>query len=76
MTSQKALLILIFTGVSSLAAAQSGTPQEQSACRPDVRRFCGRLPPGASEMDYFNCLELHRDDLSKRCLGVLVDHGR
>ena len=77
MAFSKSLLILIFTGASSLALAQSsGTPKEQSACRPDVRRFCGKMPPGAGDMDFLKCLELNRDKLSKPCLAVLVDHGR
>lgn len=76
MTLQKTLLILVLAGASSVALAQSGTPEEQAACRPDVRRFCGKMPAGAGEMEYLKCLELHRDDLSKKCLAVLVDHGR
>jgi hypothetical protein len=77
MTFRKTLLILILAGASSAAVAQSsGTPEEQAACRPDVRRFCGKLPPGAGDMEYLKCLEVHRDDLTKKCLAVLVDHGR
>ncbi len=77
MTIARLFLILIFTSVSSLALAQSsGTPQEQAACHSDVRRFCSRVPRGADNMEYLRCLELNRDRLSKRCLAVLVDHGR
>jgi hypothetical protein len=76
MTYRKIFLALILAGASSAALAQSGTPEEQAACRPDVRRFCGKMPPGAGDMDYLKCLELHRDQLTKKCLAVLVDHGR
>ena len=77
MTFSKSLLILILTGASSVALAQSsGTTKEQAACRPDVRRFCGKMRPGAGDTDYLKCLELNRDRLSKPCLAVLVDHGR
>ena len=76
MTFRNTLLILVLTAASSAALAQSGTQQEQAACRPDVRRFCGKMPAGAGDMDYLKCLELHRDNLSKACLAVLVDHGR
>jgi hypothetical protein len=76
MTFSKIVLTLILTGASSLALAQSGTAQEQAACRPDVRRFCSRVPPGADQMEFLKCLELNRDNLSKKCHAVLVDHGR
>jgi hypothetical protein len=76
MTFRKTFLILVLAAASSTALAQSGTPQEQAACRPDVRRFCGKLPRNADNMEYLKCLELHRDDLTKKCLAVLVDHGR
>ena len=76
MTYRKIFLALILAGASSATLAQSGTPEEQAACRPDVRRFCGKMPAGAGDMDYLKCLELHRDQLTKKCLAVLVDHGR
>ena len=71
----KALLILSFMSASSLALAQSGRGRIQ-ACRPDVRRFCSRVPRGADQMEFLNCLELNRDRLSRPCLAVLIDHGR
>jgi len=58
------------------ALAVSGTPGEQDACRPDVRRFCGNLAKDAEDTVYLTCLENHRDNLSAGCLAVLVDHGR
>ena len=77
MTVRTAFLILVVASASLPAFAQtSGTPQEQAACRSDVRRYCSHVPRGADNMEYFKCLELNRDRLSRRCLAVLVEHGR
>ncbi len=78
MTISRAFVIVFFASAVAPALAQtsSGTPQEQAACRPDVRRLCYRVPRGSDSMEYFKCLELNRDRLSKPCLAVLIDHGR
>ena len=65
-----ALLVL-----SSSAMAQSGTPEEQAACRPDVRRFCYKLKPGEGSNAFLQCLQEHRARLSARCRAVLESHG-
>ena len=62
-------------GASSLAWAQSGTPEEQSACRPDVRRYCAKLPVDAGAGAFLQCLQEHRDKLTAKCRGVLESHG-
>ncbi|MGD0188853.1 MAG: cysteine rich repeat-containing protein [Roseiarcus sp.] len=72
----KLLLSAAFVGVSSLALAQSGTPKEQDACRPDVRRFCHTIKEQEGNQAFLGCLELHRDDLSEACKNVLKDHGK
>ena len=72
----KLLLSAAFVAVSSLAFAKSGTPQEQAACRPDVRRFCHTVKEQDGDDAFLACLELHRDELSVACRNVLKDHGR
>jgi hypothetical protein len=72
----KLLLSAAFLAVSSAAFAQSGTPEEQAACRPDVRRFCHAIKVQEGDDAFLACLELHRDSLSKACRDVLKDHGR
>jgi hypothetical protein len=58
-----------------MAMAQSGTEEEQAACRPDVRRFCYRVQQSEGNMAYLQCLQEHRDRLSARCRAVLESHG-
>jgi len=70
------LLSAAFVVVSSLALAESGTPREQDACRPDVRRFCHTIRAQEGEEAFLGCLELHRDALSARCRNVLQEHGK
>jgi len=70
------LISAIFFTISSLALAESGTPKEQDACRPDVRRFCHMIKEQDGDDAFLACLELHRDELSVACRNVLKDHGR
>jgi hypothetical protein len=60
---------------SSAALAQSGTPQEQAACRPDVRRYCYKVHESEGSGAYLQCLQEHRAKLSSRCRAVLESHG-
>lgn len=76
MLLNRALLAVIFASGSSLALAQSGTPDEQAACRPDVRRFCTNVPADGGDNAVLACLENNRGQLSKKCLDVLLDHNR
>ena len=65
-----ALLVL-----SSSAMAQSGTPAERAACRPDVRRFCYRIRESEGSNAFLQCLQEHRAKLTARCRAVLESHG-
>ena len=74
--SVRVLLVLAtLLGVDSFALAQSGTAEEQAACRPDVRRFCYRLQESDGTNAYLRCLQEHRNRLSARCRAVLESHG-
>ena len=72
----KLLLSTAFIAVSSLTFAESGTSDEQDACRPDVRRFCHAVKVQDGDQAFLGCLEIHRDELSVACRNVLIDHGR
>jgi hypothetical protein len=61
---------------SSMAFAASGTPEQQAACSPDVRRFCHTLKAQDSDDAYLQCLELHRDKLSRACSDMLKGYGK
>jgi len=71
---RKALLTLAFASVSSIAMAQMGTPQEQAACRPDVRKFCYKIPQSAGEKAFQACLISNRNILSPKCQQALAAH--
>lgn len=70
------LVLLAVLAASSTAIAQSGTPEEQTACRPDVRRFCHALKPDAGDGSFLACLQEHRAKLRRACREVLESHGQ
>ena len=57
-------------------ASNQGTPKEQAACPPDVRRFCSSLKPDSGSGAFLSCLQANRAKLSKACNEVLVSHGQ
>ena len=69
------LVAACFLSANSIAFAQSGTPAEQAACRPDVRRFCYQVRESEGSNGYLECLQEHRERLSERCRAVLERHG-
>lgn len=69
------VLTAVLTGASSAALAQSGTPQEEAACRPDVRKFCHAVA-GSGNGPVLACLQEHREKLRKACREVLESHGQ
>jgi hypothetical protein len=60
---------------SASAQQPSGTPEEQAACRPDVRRFCSKIKQEEGSDAFLQCLQAHRDKLSQKCRAVLESHG-
>jgi hypothetical protein len=70
------LVIVAVLTASSAAIAQSGTPAEQAACRPDVRRFCHAIKEGAGNGSFLACLQEHRAKLRRACREVLESHGQ
>jgi hypothetical protein len=78
MINWKATLLAVLIAASSsvyVQAAFQGTPQEQAACRPDVRRFCHAVKPSSGSGSYLSCLQANRAKLSKACKTVLTSHG-
>jgi hypothetical protein len=73
---RKILLIGISALVldSSMAYAQKGTPEEQSACSRDASRLCRKQ---MAEGDYAvqQCLQSNRERLGRSCRRVFQAHG-
>jgi len=74
---RKLVLATVLTfAVSATMAQASGTPEEEAACRPDVRRFCHAVPPGSADGVFLACLQEHRAKLRRACRAVLESHGQ
>lgn len=73
-----ALAFALFLACStpSLAQDTKGTPEEQAACRSDVRKLCRGGNLGAGSGTVLACLQAHRDKLSRACARVLSSHGQ
>ena len=67
------LIAATLLSAGGTAFAARGTRQEQAACRPDVRRFCGHIE-GADADKYRDCLQAHFSELSQKCQQVLMKH--
>src|SRR5262245_35082957 len=79
MRSWRVVLLAALFAASCPLFAQAdatGTPQEEAACRPDVRKFCHSVKPGSGALAFLSCLQANRSKLSKACLAVLTKHGQ
>lgn len=56
-----------------LAQGHMGTPQEQSACSRDAKRFCRQQLGDDNAVQ--QCLTQNRSKLSKSCAAVFQSHG-
>jgi hypothetical protein len=70
------LISAAILGVSSMALAQSGSPEQQAACRPDVRKFCHKIKEADGDAAFVECLKANRAKLSKACRNVLESNGQ
>lgn len=66
-------LALICAGATA-QAANSGSQEEKSACRPDVRKLCSHIGKG-DDAKYKQCLQAHFSELSQKCQQVLMNHN-
>lgn len=73
MRLREVFLALVVAGIATNAGAESGTKDEQRACRPDVRKLCASLGK-ADEQQYKNCLQYHFGELSPKCAKVMTAH--
>jgi hypothetical protein len=70
------VLVAVLTAAAASAAIASGTPAEQAACRPDVRRLCHAIKEGSGDLSFLACLQEHRAKLRRACREVLESHGQ
>ena len=69
---RKLALVAILIGAATAAFAQQGSPDEQTACRRDVRKFCHNKEVG----EIAGCLlSQPRKDLSSTCRALLKSKG-
>ena len=75
MSIRLAVLAAFLIGCASAAYAESGTPEQRNACRPDVRRFCYKLKESDGDNAFLECLQAHRAKLSVACRTMLESNG-
>jgi hypothetical protein len=68
--------LFVVCSTPSLAQDMKGTPEEQAACRSDVRKLCRGMRPGMGPGTVLGCLQLNRERLSRTCSRVLSSHGQ
>jgi hypothetical protein len=62
------VIVIAMLLLPACAFAQ-GTPQQRSACRPDVVKFC--KGKGDDPGVLLNCLEENKDKISEKCQKVI-----
>jgi cysteine rich repeat protein len=70
------LTSVVIFGVCSTGLAQSGSPEQQEACRPDVRKFCHKIKEADGDSAFVECLKANRVRLSKPCRTMLESNGQ
>jgi hypothetical protein len=79
MMIRKIVLVVVLTATSSTVIAQGsmqGTPKEQAACRPDVRKLCWHVKADEGSGAFLACLKKNREHLSRACRAVLESHSQ
>jgi hypothetical protein len=73
----KIRIVALSLALASLAGAAhaGGTPEQEAACRPDVRKFCSKVPPGSGDDVFLACLQANRPKLSAPCRNMLESNG-
>jgi hypothetical protein len=65
--------ILLLAGLLALGAsaamAQGGEHPVLTACKPDIARFCSKVPPGEGRIK--SCMKAHLPELSEPCKEAL-----
>jgi hypothetical protein len=70
------MVCTLVLAVSATECLAQGTPQEQAACRPDVRKFCRDVKSDGGSDAFLACLKANLTKLSKACRDVLQSRGK
>ena len=61
--------ILLLSAPGAMAQMRPGAMAAARACRPDIRQFCGDVPPGQGRIKA--CMKDHIAELSEPCKEAL-----
>jgi hypothetical protein len=61
--------ILLVSASGAMAQMRPGAMAAARACRPDIRQFCGDVPPGQGRIKA--CMKAHIAELSEPCKEAL-----
>ena len=61
--------ILLVSASGAMAHMRPGAMAAARACRPDIRQFCGDVPPGQGRIKA--CMKAHIAELSEPCKEAL-----
>jgi len=61
--------ILLVSASGAMAQMRPGAMAAARACRPDIRQFCGDVPPGQGRIKA--CMKDHIAELSEPCKEAL-----
>jgi hypothetical protein len=57
--------VLLLSTSSAMAQMRPGARAVLQACKPDIARFCGQVPPGEGRIKA--CMKEHLPELSEPC---------
>jgi hypothetical protein len=61
--------ILLLSAPAAMGQMRPGAMAAARACRPDIRQFCGDVPPGQGRIKA--CMKAHIQELSEPCKEAL-----
>ncbi len=70
-------VLLVSVASSALGQGlQMGTPEQRSACGPDVGRYCKKVKADEGPFAFLACLKENRAKLRPACRAVLESNGQ
>jgi hypothetical protein len=69
MKSSLLLVIMLTLPASGVLAQRANAHPALKACKPDLERFCSKVPPGGGRIK--ECMKSHLPELSEPCKEAL-----